>query len=354
MPTLPDSPEVIQEKLADQRLAKKFLFWAFVVSIFYIHFSYTYILYKQHRTYVRAVNTQHTCGTVNALERETARYILRQQYLNPEDTDVAAEIYRYNWWRVWILSMPLMIAVAIFMVVKYSPKVISPWFYVIMTAVILYLGVHQMVTLPRYFGYPSYWDIFSTKLGTGKIQRILQFHTQAYDQLYMLFDSLLAPCLDDNAEYACMEVLPTKFKQELIYRYVSANPTTNEYQANQYFETALKERNYDAVIAYMRLGATSTDLDQLSGAKTAGGTDTLLDDSQIANFRDNLGKEMFSEIQQLFANSFYANLLPGWILFVYFIWFHRRVVSLDTDVDSTVGYFWPLVIVSWIIYLFAF
>jgi hypothetical protein len=351
---LPPPPEVIQKTLADRRLAKKFLFWAFVVSILYIHFTYTFILYKHHKVFVRAVNTQHTCGTPNALERETARFILRQHYLAMDDETNDAELYRYNWWRVWVLSMPVMIAVAIFMVIKYGVDVISPWFYVILTIVILYLGVHQLVTLPRYFGYPSYWDIFSTKLGTGKIQRILQFHTQAYDQLYMLFDSLLAPCLDENAEFACMEVLPSKFKQELIRRYVSANPTSNEYQAADYFETALKKREYDTVIAYMRLGNTSDDLEQLSGAATSGGVDMLLDDSQIANFRDNLSKEMLYEIQQLFAKSFYQNLLLGWIFFVYFIWFHRRVVPLDEDIDPTLRYFWPLIAVSWVVYLFMY
>jgi hypothetical protein len=191
-------------------------------------------------------------------------------------------------------------------------------------------------------------------MGIGQIQRILQYHTQAYDQLYSIFDTLLAPCLDENAEFACMEVLPAKFKQELVHRYVSANPTSNEYQATDYFETALRKRDYDRVIAYMRLGNTSDDLEQLSGAATAGGVDTLMDDTQIANFRDNLSKEMLYEIQQLFSKSFYANLLPGWILFIYFIWFHPRVVRLDDDIDPTLRYFWPLVVVSWVVYLFVF
>jgi len=357
------SPEEIQSFVAERRLAKKFLFWAFVISIFYIHFSYTYILYKHHRVFVSALNTQHTCGTKNALERETTRYILRKYYLNPDADETKADISRYNFWRIWILSMPVMIAVAIFMIVKYGPKTISPWFYIIMTATILYLGVYQMVELPRYFGYPSFWDIFSSKLFTGKIQRIIQFHTQSYDQIYLMLDARLSPCLDENAEFSCMEVLPSELKQTLIRRYVSANPQSNEYQAADFFETALKKRDYDEVIAYMRLGTSSSDLELLAGLKTTeeSPADTVLDDSQLADFRENLSKTMVFEIQSLYSKAFYSILLPGWILFIYFIWFHRSFrayyrpdVPEDSDIDPTLKYFWPLVLFSLVFYLYSF
>lgn len=356
------SPEAIQRFIADRRLAKKFLFWAFVISIFYIHMSYTYLLYKHHRVFVSALNTQYTCGTKNALERETARYILRKYYLNPDLDETKADISRYNFWRVWVLSMPVMIAVAIFMIAKYGPATISPWFYVILTIGILYLGIYQLVQLPRMFGYPSFWDIFTSKLVSGNIQRIIQYHTQSYDQIYLLLDTRLSPCLDEGAEFSCMEVLPTKLKQSLVQRYVSANPTSNEYQAADYFENALKKRDYDNVIAYMRLGSSSDDLELLAGLKTTiePNTKDLLDDEQLAIFRDNLDKTMIYEIQELYNKAFYQNLLPGWMLFVYFIWFHRtfRVyyrpdVPVDNDIDPALRYFWPLVLFSWIFYLFA-
>ena len=358
------SPEDVRAFVADRQLAKKFLFWAFVISVLYIHLSYTYIIYKHHKVFVSALNSQHTCGTTNALERETARYILRKHYLDPTNDSVKEELSRYNFWRIWVLSMPVMIAVAIFMIVKYGPSVISPWFYVAMTVTVLYVGVFQMVQLPRFFRYPSFWDILSSKLFNGRIQQLIQFHTQSYDQIYMLLDARLSPCLDDSAEFSCMEVLPAKLKQELIRRYVSANALSNEYQAADFFESALKKRNYDEVIGYMRLGTRSDDLELLAGLKTTNESpaDTILDDEQLASFRDNIAKTMVEDIQRLFKKAFYQILLPGWALFIYFIWFHRSFMSYyrpdvpreaDAAVDATLGYFWPLVAISWLFYLYT-
>jgi membrane protein YdbS with pleckstrin-like domain len=362
MPALDDDPVAVAEYIAERRLAKKFLFWAFVISVVFIHVAYTYIIYKQYRVFVNAFNTQFACNVEDALEMETARYQLRQHYLEPDDKTNKAEIRRYNFWRIWVLSMPVMIAIAIFMIVKYSFNVIPPFFYLFTTITVLYLGIYQIVHLPRYFGYPSYWDIFAEKMMNGKLQQAIQYHTQGYDQIHLMFESRLSPCLDEEAEYSCMELLPAKLKRALIHRYMSVHPDTNQYQATEFFETAFKKRNYDIVIGYMRLGKSSDDLEQLSGLIANDKSEHIIDDEALNTFRSNFSKDLIADVNDIFKDAFWKIVVPGWIVLIYFMWFHRAFqrwfkiegYEPDDDLDPTAYLFWVLVVGVWFLLVFMF
>lgn len=350
-----NDPAAIAEYIAERRMAKKFLFWAFVISVVFIHVAYTYIMYRQYTIFVDAINTQYNCNVEDALERDTARYILRRHYLEPDDKTNALEIKRYNFWRIWVLSMPVMIAIAIFMIIKYSFNVIPPFFYIFLTISVLYLGIYQIVHLPRYFGFPSYWDIFAEKMMNGKLQTTIQYQTQGYDQIHLMFESLLAPCLDEAAEFSCMELLPGKFRRSLLNRYMNVHPETNTYQANEFFEEAFKNKHYDQVIGYMRLGTTSDDLELLS---KGGATD----DEALHTFRTNFSKDLITDIHGYFKDAFWKIIVPGWIFLIYFIWFHRTVqhwfypttAPYDEDIDSSLSLFWVLVVAIWFLLVFLF
>jgi hypothetical protein len=359
-----NSPVELLEKVAEYRTARRFLFWAFVISVVFIHITYTYILYRQYDTFLTAMNTQFNCKVEQALERETARYILRRTYLEPTPETMKKDIGLYNFWRVWVLSMPVMIAIAIFMIIRYGFEVIPPYSYLFLTIVVLYLGVYQIVHLPRDFGFPSYWDIFADKMMNGEIHRAIQYHTQGYDQIHALFESRLGPCLADEAEYSCMELLPSAFRAALLQRYTSVNPDTNAYQAADFFEASLKKRDYDAVIGYMRLGNTSNDLELLSGLETTGGSTGAIDDEALNTFRSNFSKELINEVYAIFQGAFWKLLVPGWILIIYFVWFHRAyqgtfggissMFKANDDIDPFAYLFWILVLGIWILLLGMF
>jgi hypothetical protein len=307
----------------DAMSAQKFLFWAFVVSLVLMQTAYMYLIYRQHQVFLKAVDTESNCGTSLALERETVRYQLRQYYLSPTTEQLDLEFTRYNNWRLWVIWIPAMIAIAVFMIIKFGVNVIPPVFYLLLSILALYLGFMQMYELPNLYGYPAFWSWKAFQF--GKIHQLVEFHTQAYSQIHALLDARLVGCLDENAEYTCMELLPTALKENLVRRYVSAHPESNVYQAANFFEESLKNKNYDAIIGYMRLSGKSQDLQDLAYGTGGSALETLgADDEWLNDLESRFSTDLIKDVQGIYLRSFWSILVVGWALILYFTWFHRR------------------------------
>jgi hypothetical protein len=334
------------------KIAKTFLFWAFVVSLVLLQLSYTYILYRHHQIFLKAANTEFLCGSKSALERETPRYQLRRYYLNPSQEQIETDFTRYNNWRLWVIWYPAMIAGGIFMMIKYGTSVISPVFYGALSLIGLYLGFYQMYELPSVYGFPPFWSWKGFQY--GEIHRLVEYHTQSYLQIHSLLDARLEKCMDEDAEYNCMELMPASLKEALVRRYVSANPDTNVYQAAMFFEEALKKKDYDTVIGYMRLSEDAEDLRQLAGMSQRGDRIAGFDDEWVNQLHARFSADLIRDIQKVYWKSFWLVLVVGWALILYFIWFHRLFSSRtkDADIDSNVKYIWVVIGVGWLFHYF--
>ena len=285
-------------------IAERVLFHFFFWTFFVVQGIFNYLLYYHHRIFVRAQSNQLSCGN-RILEKHTLRFQLKQEYLDKPRTDLNI----YNVWRGWVIFIPLNILFAIFIFVKY-PLEVDTSFYYIMMVLSIYQAYVQISFLTIEFGYPAFYSLYGTTNGT--VQTYISYYTQPYADIYKAIEEKIEMCHDPNAEYSCWDLLPSILRENLAKRYISENPSTNTYQAIDYFETAMKEKQYDHIIAYMDFSKNADDLDLLGQSEHPF---REFDSVDLVNFMKSVYSKVLTHI-----------LLP-WVVVIYLLVFHPWYVQ---------------------------
>lgn len=283
-----------------ERVLFHFFFWTFI----FVQGIFTYIIYYHHRIFIKAQSIQLSCGN-RVLEKNTLRYQLRQEYLERKRDDINI----YNLWRGWVIFIPLNIVFAIFMFVKY-PNEIDTSFYYIMILLSIYQAYVQISFLTIQYGYPAFYTLYGAT--NGSVQTFISYYTQDYADIYKAIEEKIDMCHDPNADYSCWDLLPSILRENLTKRYISDNTGANSYQAIDYFEKAMREKNYDKVIAYMNFDKNADDLDVLG-----------LSEHPFRNFESvelvNFMKSVYSKVS--------IHLVLPWVVVLYLLVFHPWYVK---------------------------
>lgn len=292
-------------------LAERVLFHLFFWTFIFVQGIFTYIVYYHHRIFIKAHSLQISCEK-STLEKNTLRYQLKQEYLEKKRTDLNI----YNTWRGWIIFIPMNIAIAIFMFVKYADE-IDTSFYYIMILVSIYQAYVQISYLTNEFGYPAFYTLYGAT--NGSVQNYIAYYTQPYADIYEAIEQKISMCHDPNAEYSCWDLLPSILRENLVRRYIVDNPSSSRYQAIDYFEEAMKKKDYDKLIGYMDFSIKSDDLDVLGQTEHPFRT---LDSEDLVTYMKSVYKKVLFHI-----------VFP-WMVVLYLLVFHPWYIRKTTSISS--------------------
>lgn len=280
-------------------LGEQVLWHSFVWTLLFIHVIFTYMVLKHHHFYIKSHSLQLNCQ-IKALEKETLRYKLKQEYLDKP----LGQINVYNFWRTWIFTFPFVIILAIFMFIR-EPQ-IDPVLYYGFMIIGTICCIFETRYLMKQFGYPPIFNLSGTT--TGDLQRFLSYYTQPYTTIEQTLQEKLSMCYDaEEQEVTCWNLIPSQLQKDLLQRYVSENPTSNKYQAMDYFEDALRKKDFSKMIGYMKLSSKYEDLDIIGLTEHP--------------YRDMESSELVDFMSKMYKSALGIIIIP-WIMIIYLVIFH--------------------------------
>jgi len=269
-----------------------------------IHGVFSWIIIKNHQLYLKAMYGQMECGK-NAIEKETLRYQVKSHYI---DTPLPF-INAFNGLRLFSVLFLFGVVMAIYLYAVHSDTM-DPVPFISLAIIGVACIVIDVKTLSKHLGYPPMYALSATT--TGEISRFVSYYIQPYTAIYDKLHEKVDSCYDTSAGL-CIDLLPSILRRDLTRRFILHNPSFNEYQAWDAFEKALKDKNYDTVLEYMKLDYAFDDLDQLNLTEHP--------------FRQLKSDELTTYFKSFFTKTFGLVLVP-WVILIFVFWFHPKWISM--------------------------